>query len=59
MTVAAGCQIESSIIRDSILGEGAAIKDALLDNSLIGQNASVGGRYRSFNVGDSSSVDFA
>jgi glucose-1-phosphate thymidylyltransferase len=58
VTVAANCNIQTSVIRESILGEGADLKDVLLANSLIGQNAYVGGRFRSFNVGDSSSVDF-
>lgn len=59
VTVAAHCTIENSIVKDSIVGEGSAVKDALLERSLIGQNAYVGGRYRSFNVGDSSSIDFS
>lgn len=59
VTVAANCSIENSIVQNSIVGDNAAIKDALLDHSLIGHYASVVGRYRSFNVGDSSSVDFA
>jgi glucose-1-phosphate thymidylyltransferase len=59
VTVAANCMIENAIVKDSILGEGSAVKDALLERSLIGQNAYVGGRYRSFNVGDSSSIDFS
>ncbi|NDJ85891.1 MAG: NTP transferase domain-containing protein [Chloroflexi bacterium] len=59
VTISAQCDIESSIIRDSIVGEAAKIQNALLDNSLVGQDASVIGRYNSFNVGDSSSVRFA
>lgn len=59
VTIAADCTISDSIVRNSIVGVGSSIRDALLDDSLIGDYASVGGRYRSFNVGDSSSVDFA
>jgi len=59
VSVAANCTVQSSIIRNSIIGESSTIKDALLDESLIGKNAFVGGRYRSYNVGDSSSVGFA
>lgn len=59
VTVAENCHIENAIIHDSIVGEGASVKDALLQSSLIGRNAHVGGRYRSFNVGDSSSIDFS
>ncbi len=59
VTVAAHCEVRDSIIRDSIIGEGSIIEDALLDKSLIGKSAFVGGRYRAYNVGDSSSVGFA
>lgn len=59
VTVSEKCVIEGSIVRDSIVGEGAEIHDALLDKSLIGRNAIVSGHYNSFNVGDSSSVGFA
>lgn len=58
VTIAENCNIEWSIIRDTIVGEGADIKDAQLERSLIGQNAAVSGHYNSFNVGDSSSVGF-
>ncbi|MCL4880186.1 MAG: nucleotidyltransferase [Anaerolineae bacterium] len=59
VTVAAGCEVRDSIVRDSIIGEDSIIEDALLDKSLIGKHAFVGGRYRAYNVGDSSSVGFA
>lgn len=58
-TVAAGCTIENSIIRDSIIDSGAKVTNSLLDQSLIGRDASVVGRYRILNVGDESSVGFA
>ncbi len=58
-TVAAGCRIEDSVIRDSIIDEGAIIADTMLNQSLIGKNAFVKGRYRRLNVGDSASVDFS
>jgi glucose-1-phosphate thymidylyltransferase len=57
-TVAAGCRIEESIIRDSIIDEGSIITACMLDQSLIGKGAFVKGRYRRLNVGDSASVDF-
>lgn len=58
-TVAAGCHIEDSIIRDSIIDEGSIITDTMLDRSLIGKEAFVRGRYRRLNVGDAASVDFS
>ena len=59
VTVAANCEVTDSVVRNSIIGEGAIIHDALLGDSLIGKEAYVGGSYRAFNVGDSSTVDFA
>ncbi len=57
-TIAAGCKVENSIIRDSILDEGAVAQDALLAQSLIGRDARVSGRFRAFNVGEASEVGF-
>lgn len=58
VTIAANCRVENSIVRDSILDRGATIQMALLAQSLIGQDARLGGRFRTFNVGDSSEVGF-
>lgn len=59
VTIAENCRIERSIIRDSIIDAGAVILDTTLDQSLIGKEAYVAGRYRRLNVGDSASVDFS
>ncbi len=57
-TIAANCLVENSIIRDSIIDEGASIQDATLAQSLIGREARVTAKFRAFNVGDSSEVGF-
>jgi glucose-1-phosphate thymidylyltransferase len=59
VSVAAGCRIEGSILRDSIIDEGSIIVDTMLDQSLIGKDALVKGQYRRLNVGDTASVDFS
>ena len=59
VSIAAKCDVRDSIVRNSIIGEGACIEDTLLDESLIGKNAYVRERYRAYNVGDSSNVGFA
>ncbi len=59
MTLAAGCRITNAIIRDSIIDEESIIQDTMLDQSLIGKDAFVKGRFRRLNVGDWSSVDFS
>jgi glucose-1-phosphate thymidylyltransferase len=58
VTIAAKCHITGSILRDTIVDEGAMCKDTLLEQSLIGRNARVEGRFRIVNVGDSSAVGF-
>jgi glucose-1-phosphate thymidylyltransferase len=58
VTIAADCKVENSIIRDSIIDEGSTIQHATLTQSLIGKDARVGGKFRTFNVGDSSEVGF-
>jgi len=58
VTIAANCRVENSIVRDSIIDRGATIQTALLAQSLIGQDARLSGKSRTFNVGDSSEVGF-
>jgi glucose-1-phosphate thymidylyltransferase len=57
-TIAAGCVVEDSVVRDSILDEGAHVQAAILSGSLIGRDARVTGRFRAFNVGEASEVGF-
>ncbi len=57
-TVAAGCRVTNSIIRDSIVDEESVVEGALLAGSLIGRSAKVIGRFRAFNVGEASEVGF-
>ncbi len=57
-TVAANCVVEDSVIRDSILDEGAIAQGVSATQSLIGRNAKVNGRFRTFNVGEASEIGF-
>jgi len=59
VTIAENSVIKQSIIRNSIIDEGAYIDDTTLDRSLIGKDAIVRGRFRVLNVGDSSRLHFA
>ncbi|MGD8628064.1 MAG: sugar phosphate nucleotidyltransferase [bacterium] len=58
VSVAENSVIRRSIIRNSIVGEGAEVEDGLLDSSLIGDHAVVKGKFKRLNVGDSSEIDF-
>jgi glucose-1-phosphate thymidylyltransferase len=58
-TIAAGALVEDSIIRNSIVNEGANVSKMLLDESLVGEDAVVEGAYRHLNVGDSSELNLS
>jgi glucose-1-phosphate thymidylyltransferase len=47
-----GCCVQGSIIRNTILEEGAQVTDAILDGSLLGRNVMVQGRPDSVIAGD-------
>ena len=57
VSVAEGSVIVDSIIRGSIIDEGAYIESAVLEDSLVGAHVQVRGRARRLDVGDSSQVE--
>ena len=57
-TVAHGAVVENSIVRNSIISEEAEVRDALLEDSIVGSNAKVQGSYKRINIGDSSELEF-
>lgn len=52
-------QVRQAVVRNSILNEGADVRDILLDSSVVGENAVVRGAYQRLNVGDSSEVEYS
>lgn len=56
VSVAAGVRLRHSVLRDTIVNEGARVESLLLENSLIGADAEVTGAFNELNVGDSSGV---
>ncbi len=58
VSLAKGCEVRNSILRDTIVDEGTIIEDTMLKESLIGNDVVLRGRYRKLNIGDSSVVDF-
>lgn len=58
VTISKNCMIKHSVVRESIIDEGAEVKHTTLQHSLIGRYAKVTGRYHQLNVGDNSSLDF-
>ncbi|MEX2425828.1 MAG: sugar phosphate nucleotidyltransferase [Thermomicrobiaceae bacterium] len=55
-SIGAGVSVEDSIVKDSIVDEGAQIETAMLSESIIGRDALVTGDFLSVNVGDSSDI---
>jgi len=49
--------ITQSIVRESIIGAYTNLNDVVLDNSLIGSDASVKGASRSLNIGDNTEIE--
>jgi glucose-1-phosphate thymidylyltransferase len=58
VSIAERCVIHSSVVRDSVISEGATVTDALLEASLIGANAVIRGGFKKLDVGDSSEISF-
>jgi glucose-1-phosphate thymidylyltransferase len=58
VTIGANTIVQHSILRDSIIGSYTNLYEVVLDNSLIGSDASVRGLSRSLNIGDNTEIDF-
>ena len=58
VSIADGAEIITSIIKDSIINKNASIKNAQLQESLIGENAVVEDIIEKLNVGDNSLISF-
>lgn len=58
VAIGANTSIKHSIVRESIIGTYTNLYEVVLDNSLIGSDASVKGLSRSLNIGDNTEIDF-
>ncbi|OGU59217.1 MAG: nucleotidyl transferase [Ignavibacteria bacterium RBG_13_36_8] len=56
-TIAEGCEITDSMIRNSIINTGALVERTMLENSIIGSNAVIRGNFGQLNIGDSSEIE--
>jgi glucose-1-phosphate thymidylyltransferase len=57
VSIAAGVEVERSVIRNSIIGEKSKVVGAVLDGSLIGRMCRVKGAGTALNIGDHSEAD--
>jgi glucose-1-phosphate thymidylyltransferase len=58
VTLGANTKLEHAIVSDSIIGEFASIHDIVLRDSVVGNDASIGGLRQSLNIGDNTEIDF-
>jgi glucose-1-phosphate thymidylyltransferase len=58
VSVGDDAKITRSIIRNSIVSSSAEVTDCLLEESLVGNNSIVTGKFRRANIGDSSEIKF-
>lgn len=58
VTLGANTKLEHAIVADSIIGDYATIHDIVLRNSVVGNDASIGGLRQSLNIGDNTEIDF-
>jgi glucose-1-phosphate thymidylyltransferase len=56
VSLGAGCQVERSILSDSILEDEAYVKDVILESSLVGRRAHIQRRAGVINAGDQTTV---
>ncbi len=56
VSIGPNCEVLSCIVRNTILDEGAAVTDSVLDGSFIGREAKVEGHPTKVNMGDNSDV---
>jgi glucose-1-phosphate thymidylyltransferase len=58
VTIGDNVRIESSIIKESLIGSFASLQDAVLRQSVIGSDATVKGMNLSLNIGDNTEIAF-
>lgn len=59
VTLGESVEVDSSIIKESIIGSNSQIRNGLLHNSVIGNEALIKGVSQSLNVGNSTEIDFS
>jgi glucose-1-phosphate thymidylyltransferase len=58
VTIGNNTTVKSSVVKESIIGSYTSLDEVVLDNSLIGSDASVKGLSRTLNIGDNTEIDF-
>jgi glucose-1-phosphate thymidylyltransferase len=56
VSVGKDAEVRDSILRDTIVDEGAALESVMLDSSIVGRWVELNGHFQQVNIGDSSTV---
>ena len=59
VTIGNNTQIDSSVIKESIIGSYSSITEIILKQSVIGSDAAIKGRSQSLNIGDNTEIDLS
>ncbi len=59
VTIGSHVRVESSIVKDSIIGNYALLREVVLKHSVIGNDTSITGFRQSLNIGDNTEIDFS
>ncbi|MFN7120095.1 MAG: sugar phosphate nucleotidyltransferase [Saprospiraceae bacterium] len=58
VTIGHNCKISDAIVKDSIIGNYASLKEVILHHSVVGNDTSITGMRSSLNIGDNTEIDF-
>ncbi|NUN99060.1 MAG: NTP transferase domain-containing protein [Saprospiraceae bacterium] len=59
VTIGSNTRIANAIIKDSIIGNYASIKEVILQQSVVGNDTAITGLRHSLNIGDNTEIDFS
>jgi len=59
VTIGNNTQIDSSVIKESIIGSYSSISEIILKHSVVGSDAAIHGWSQSLNIGDNTEIDFS
>ncbi len=59
VSVASGCRIEGSVVRDAIINAGSTVREMVLSQSILGEGVQLLGGPRHMNVGDNSLIEMS
>ncbi|HNX76938.1 MAG TPA: sugar phosphate nucleotidyltransferase [Candidatus Rifleibacterium sp.] len=59
VSIAKGCRIHDSIIRNSVINPNSVLKNTMLEESLVGDAVELTGQLQRLNIGDNSMIDLS